>query len=30
VLSDALKIAIREQGYANYYAAFAALRDKLR
>lgn len=30
VLSDALKIAIREQGFADYYDAFAAMRDKLR
>ncbi len=30
VMSDALKMAIREQGYPEYYAAFAALRDKLR
>jgi hypothetical protein len=29
-MSDALKMAIREQGYPEYYAAFAALRDKLR
>lgn len=30
VLSDALKIAIREQGFAEYYDAYAAMRDKLR
>lgn len=30
VLSDALKIAIREQGFADYHDAFAAIRDKLR
>jgi hypothetical protein len=29
-MSDALKMAIREQGYPEYFAAFAALRDKLR
>ena len=30
VLSDALKIAIREQGFHNYREAFSTLRDKLR
>lgn len=30
VLSDALKIAMREQGYPEYTDAFAKLRDKLR
>jgi len=30
VMSDALKIAIREQGFPEYSSAFAALRDKLR
>ncbi|WP_338849561.1 hypothetical protein V8J88_11040 [Massilia sp. W12] len=30
VLSDALKIAMREQGYPEYLSAFAQLRDKLR
>lgn len=30
VLSDALKMAIREQGFSDYYEAFAAMRDKLR
>ncbi|WP_377702458.1 hypothetical protein [Pseudoduganella sp. UC29_71] len=30
ILSDALKMAIREQGYAEYYEAFSAMRDKLR
>lgn len=30
VLSDALKMAIREQGYPEYYAAYSAMRDKLR
>jgi len=30
VLSDALKIAMREQGFPEYQQAFAALRDKLR
>lgn len=30
VLSDALKIAMREQGFTQYRDAFAALRDKLR
>ena len=30
VISDALKIAIREQGYPQYLSAFAAIRDKLR
>lgn len=30
VLSDALKIAMKEQGFHNYYEAFATLRDKLR
>jgi len=30
VLSDALKIAMREQGFPDYQQAFAALRDKLR
>ncbi len=30
VMSDALKIAMREQGYPQYTAAFAALRDKFR
>ena len=30
VMSDALKIAIREQGFPQYLTAFAALRDKLR
>jgi hypothetical protein len=30
VLSDALKIAMREQGFADYTDAFAQLRDKLR
>ena len=30
VLSDALKVAMREQGFSQYTEAFAALRDKLR
>jgi hypothetical protein len=30
VISDALKIAMREQGYAEYTAAFSAIRDRLR
>lgn len=30
VLSDALKIAMKEQGFHNYREAFAMLRDKLR
>jgi hypothetical protein len=30
VLSDALKIAIREQGFPEYTAAFAQIRDRLR
>jgi hypothetical protein len=30
VLSDALKIAMREQGYPEYAAAFAEVRDRLR
>lgn len=30
VLSDALKMAIREQGYPEYYQAYSAMRDKLR
>ena len=30
VISDALKMAIREQGYPQYLSAFAAIRDKLR
>ena len=30
VLSDALKIALREQGFGQYRAAFATLRDRLR
>ncbi len=30
VLSDALKIAMREQGFHQYRDAYAALRDKLR
>ena len=30
VLSDALKIAMREQGFADYRSAFALLRDRLR
>jgi hypothetical protein len=30
VLSDALKIAMREQGFHNYHDAFVTLRDKLR
>lgn len=30
VLSDALKIAMKEQGFHNYHEAFARLRDKLR
>ena len=30
VISDALKIAMREQGYPQYFQAFAAIRDKLR
>jgi hypothetical protein len=30
VLSDALKIAMREQGFPEYREAFAAMRDKLR
>lgn len=30
VLSDAIKIAMREQGYPEYTDAFAKLRDKLR
>ena len=30
VLSDALKIAMKEQGFPDYHTAFATLRDKLR
>ncbi len=30
VISDALKIAIREQGFPQYLAAYAAIRDKFR
>lgn len=30
VLSDALKIAMREQGFPDYSTAFAQIRDKLR
>jgi hypothetical protein len=30
VLSDALKIAMREQGFADYFNAFSQIRDKLR
>lgn len=30
IMSDALKIAMREQGFPEYHEAFAALRDKLR
>jgi hypothetical protein len=30
VLSDALKIAMREQGFADYSEAFGKIRDKLR
>jgi hypothetical protein len=30
VLSDALKIAMKEQGFHDYHEAFAKLRDKLR
>lgn len=30
VLSDALKIAMREQGYSQYWAAYAKVRDVLR
>ncbi len=30
IISDALKMAIREQGFPEYYAAYAAMRDKLR
>jgi predicted O-linked N-acetylglucosamine transferase (SPINDLY family) len=30
VLSDALKIAMKEQGFHDYFDAFAALREKLR
>jgi hypothetical protein len=30
VLSDALKIAMREQGFPEYTAAFAQIRDRLR
>lgn len=30
VLSDALKIAIKEQGFADYRDAFATIRDRLR
>jgi hypothetical protein len=30
VISDALKIAMREQGFPQYLSAFAAIRDKLR
>ena len=30
VLSDALKIAIKEQGFHDYYDAFALLRNRLR
>jgi hypothetical protein len=30
VLSDALKIAMREQGFSDYFEAFSAIRDKLR
>jgi hypothetical protein len=30
VISDALKIAMREQGFGDYKAAFAQIRDRLR
>ena len=30
VISDALKIAMREQGFGDYKAAFAQVRDQLR
>ena len=30
VMSDALKIAMKEQGFHQYMEAFAQLRDKLR
>jgi predicted O-linked N-acetylglucosamine transferase (SPINDLY family) len=30
VISDALKIAMREQGYGDYRTAFAQIRDRLR
>ncbi|MGZ5052450.1 MAG: hypothetical protein ACXWF8_14800 [Methylobacter sp.] len=30
ILSDALKIAMKEQGFPDYHTAFATLRDKLR
>ncbi len=30
VISDALKIAMREQGFPQYFQAFSAIRDKLR
>jgi hypothetical protein len=30
VLSDALKIAMKEQGFQDYHQAFAKLREKLR
>jgi hypothetical protein len=30
VVSDALKMAIRDQGYPEYYEAYSAMRDKLR
>jgi len=30
VISDALKIAMREQGFPQYLSAFSAIRDKLR
>ena len=30
VISDALKIAMREQGYPDYFRAFSQIRDKLR
>lgn len=30
VISDALKIAMREQGFPQYLSAYSALRDKLR
>jgi hypothetical protein len=30
VISDALKIAMREQGFVEYMEAFGAVRDRLR
>jgi hypothetical protein len=30
VISDALKIAMKEQGYSQYLSAFSAIRDKIR